>query len=103
MSGFQSKRLMRQDRLGNGLTIDGLTMEQVKLLDRMWQFEELEDLEAWASTLEPAQQRQVESLVKMVILAHFDQVLRNMETNLEASTDDPYPEANAYLKKFRLQ
>jgi len=34
-----------------------------------------------------------------VMLAHFDQVLRNIEGHLE----DPYAEANAYLKKFRLQ
>ena len=99
MSGFQSKRVMRQDRLGHGLTIDGLTMEQVKLLDRMWQFGDLEDLEAWAASLEPDLQREVENLVKMVMLAHFDQVL----TNIEASIDEPYAEANAYLKKFRLQ
>ena len=99
MSGFQSKRLMREDRLGHGLTIDGLTMEQVKLLDRMWQFEDIEDLEAWAASLEPDLQREVQSLVKMVMLAHFDQVL----SNIESSIDDPYAEANAYLKKFRLQ
>ena len=96
MSGFQSKRLMREDRLGHGLTIDGLTMEQVKLLDRMWQFQDIEDLEAWAASLEPDLQLEVQSLVKMVMLAHFDQVL----SNIEASIDDPYAEANAYLKKF---
>ena len=99
MSGFQSKRLMREDRLGHGLTIDGLTMEQVKLLDRMWQFQDIEDLEAWAASLEPDLQLEVQSLVKMVMLAHFDQVL----SNIESSIDDPYAEANAYLKKFRLQ
>jgi len=98
MSGFQSKRLMRQDRLGHGLTIDGLTMEQVKLLDRMWQFQDIEDLEAWAASLDPDLQLEVQNLVKMVMLAHFDQVL----TNIEASIDEPYAEANAYLKKFRL-
>lgn len=98
MSGFQSKRLMREDRLGHGLTIDGLTMEQVKLLDRMWQFQDIEDLEAWAASLHPDLQLEVQNLVKMVMLAHFDQVL----TNIEASIDEPYAEANAYLKKFRL-
>lgn len=98
MSGFRSKRLMRQDRLGHGLTIDGLTMEQVKLLDRMWQFDDIEDLEAWAASLEPDLQREVQSLVKMVMLAHFDQVLSNIEQHLE----DPYAESNEYLKRFRL-
>jgi hypothetical protein len=98
MSGFQSKRLMRQDRLGNGLTIDGLTIEQVKLLDRMWQFEELEELEAWAATLRPGQQRMVDDLIKMVLLSHLDQILENEGQH----RPDPYPEANAYLKKFRL-
>lgn len=99
MSGFQSKRLMREDRLANGLTIDGLTVEQVKLLDRMWQFDDIEDLIAWAHSLEPDLQREVENLTKLVMLTHFDQVLRN----IEASIDEPYAEANAYLKKFRLQ
>ena len=103
MSGFQSKRLMRQDRLGHGLTIDGLTRHQVQLLDRMWQFNDMEDLEAWAASLDKVDQVQVENLVKMVMLAHFDQVLNNLEANIAADNEDPYLEANEYLKKFKLQ
>lgn len=99
MPGFQSKRLMGNDRFAGGVTIDGLTVEQVKLLDIMWQFEELEDLERWAATLRPGQQRQVEDLVKMVLLAVLDKEMLAAE---EASPN-PYPDASAYLKKFRLQ
>ena len=99
MSGFQSKKLMGQSRVGEGVTIDGLTVEQVKLLDKMWQFEYLEDLEAWAATLRPGQQRMVQDLVKLVLLSVLDKEM--ME---EAKTrPDPYPDANNYLKKFRLQ
>lgn len=103
MSGFQSKRLMNQNRLGHGLTIDGLTRHQVQLLDRMWQFNDIEDLEAWATGLSPQDQQEVETLLKMVLLAHFDQVLRNLEDNIASSEEDPYADANAYLNKFRLQ
>jgi hypothetical protein len=100
MSGFQSKRLMGHSRVGeDGLTIDGLTKEQVLLLDKMWQFEHLEDLEAWASTLRPGQQRMVQDLVKLVLLSVLDKEMM-AEEKVRAN---PYPDANAYLKKFRLQ
>jgi hypothetical protein len=81
-----------------GLTINGLTKEQVILLDKMWQFEELEELEEWAQTLRPGQQRMVQDLVKLVLLSALD---REMEA-LEVTKPNPYPDANDYLKKFRL-
>lgn len=98
MSGYQSKRMSSRDR-ESGITIDGLTREQVQLLDQMWKFEHLEQLEAWAATLLPYQQQQVEDLMRMVLISHLDQVLEAVETQQAR----PYAEANAVLKKFRLQ
>lgn len=92
MSGYQSKRLMAANRVP-GLTIDGLTREDCILLDKMWGFVELEELEAWQATLRPALQRRVDDLIKMVLLAHLDKEMESVER---------FPEANDYLRKFRL-
>ena len=92
MSGFQSKRQMAASRVP-GLTVDGLTREDCQLLDRMWSFAELEDLEAWQATLRPALQRRVDDLIRMVLLAHLDKEMESVEE---------FPEANDYLRKFRL-
>jgi len=92
MSGYQSKKIMAQTR-GTGIEITGLTREDCLLLDRMYGFVELEDLEAWQATLRPALQRRVEDLIKMVLLAHLDKEMESVER---------FPEANDYLRKFRL-
>lgn len=75
----------------NPLTIHGLTAEQVELLEILWQFEELEDVEAWKEELDPATQHQVELLIRMVILAMTDDIM----------TEDT-SQACEYLQKFRL-
>jgi len=92
MSGFDSKRRMANSR-NPVIEINGLTREDCLLLDRMWSFAELEELEAWQATLRPALQRRVEDLIKMVLLAHLDQELESVQR---------FPEANDYLRKFRL-
>jgi hypothetical protein len=92
MTGFNSKRLMANSR-NTGIEITGLTREDCLLLDRMYGFDELEDLESWQATLRPALQRRVDDLIKMVLLAHLDKEMESVET---------FPEANDYLRKFRL-
>jgi hypothetical protein len=92
MSGFDSKRRMSNSR-SPGIEINGLTRSDCQLLDQMWSFHELEDLEAWQATLRPALQRRVDDLIKMILLAQLDQELESVEK---------FPEANEYLRKFRL-
>lgn len=92
MSGFQSKRLLAQSR-GSGIEINGLTKEDCLMLDRMFGFDELEDLEAWQATLRPALQRRVDDLIRMVLLAHLDKEMESVQE---------FPEANDILRKFRL-
>jgi hypothetical protein len=93
MSGFNSKRLMAKSRDGGGIEINGLTRTDCLLLDMIWSFAELEELEAWQATLRPAIQRRVDDLIKMVLLAHLDQEMESVKR---------FPEANDYLRKFRL-
>jgi hypothetical protein len=92
MSGFRSKKLMAATKVA-GLTVDGLTFEDCQLLDRMWGFTDLEELESWQATLRPALQRRVDDLIRMVLLAHLDKELESVEK---------FPEANDFLRKFRL-
>ena len=92
MSGFDSKRRMSNSR-NPSIEINGLTRSDCLLLDQMWSFDELEELEAWRATLRPALQRRVDDLIKMVLLAQLDKELESVER---------FPEANAYLRKFRL-
>ena len=92
MSGFDSKRRMANSR-NPVIEINGLTREDCLLLDRMYGFDELEDLESWQATLRPALQRRVEDLIKMVLLAHLDKEMESVEK---------FPEANDLLRKFRL-
>lgn len=73
------------------ISIHGLTSYQVDLLNLMWQFEELEDIESWKETLDSETQHQVDLLMRMVVLAATDNLLVNDTT-----------EARQYLQKFRL-
>jgi len=75
----------------NPISIHGLTSHQVDLLNLMWQFEELEDIEAWKETLDSITQHQVELLMRMVVLAATDELV------VEDMSD-----AREYLQKFRL-
>ena len=73
------------------ISIQGLTAYQVDLLNMMWQFEELEDIEAWKDTLDSETQHQVDLLMRLVILSATDNIM------VEDTTA-----AQQYLKKFRL-
>lgn len=75
----------------NPIQISGLTTYQVELLDMMWQFEELEDIEAWKELLDSETQQQVDLLMRMVILAMTDDLM------VEDTT-----QAQEYLSRFRL-
>lgn len=75
----------------NPLTISGLTVYQVELLDALWQMNELEEVEQWQQTLTEEDQHQVDLLIRMVCLAATDDILVE-DTTL----------AQDYLQKFRL-
>ena len=74
------------------MRIDGLTERQVELLDTMWAIEEFTELEEWKSTLDKAEQREVDNLQRLVVLETFEELL----------ADSKYPEANKVIDQFRL-
>lgn len=74
------------------MRIEGLTERQVELLDTMWEIEEFDELEAWKSTLDKAEQREVDNLQRLVVLETFEELLEQSK----------YPDANRVIDQFRL-
>jgi hypothetical protein len=72
------------------ITIDGLTKEQVKLLDIMWSIYDIEVYDEWKSALSEELQNTVDVLEKLALY----------ET-LEGELQD-FTQANQVLKKFAL-
>ena len=71
--------------------IDNLTEEQVEMLDIMWSFEMLDELEEWQSTLSVRRRRMSEQLMSLVLIESLDQVLAEQKE---------FPEVKALLSKF---
>lgn len=75
------------------MTIDGLTKEQVDLLDKMWSIESLDDFEVWLRSLPQSKVLQVMTLRELMILADIDEDVSNMNS---------YSEAEQMLKKIGI-
>ena len=73
------------------IRIDNLTEEQVEMLDTMWSFEMLDELEEWQSTLSSRERRMSEQLMSLVLIESLDQALAQQKE---------FPEVKALLSKF---
>lgn len=67
------------------MKIDGLTPEQVALLDEMWACETLADFEEFLETLDPSEKLEALRLQKMILLAALDEDVAKMQQYPEAS------------------
>lgn len=75
------------------MTIDGLTAEQVKLLDAMWSLETADELASWMQTLSPSMTMQAMVLRDLLLLSGIDDDIELVDT---------YPEAEKMLKKIGI-
>lgn len=75
-------------------SIEGLTHEQVEMLDYMWTLKTIDEYEEWYALLDGPDQQMAELLQRMVFFAAADEVV-------EALPD--YKDAKQVLKKFALQ
>lgn len=71
--------------------IDGLTVEQVQLLDKMWTLDTTQELVSWIKTLNDRQIHQVKVLRDLLVLSLIDD---------EVEEKDYYPEAARMLAKL---
>jgi hypothetical protein len=67
------------------ITIDGLTLKQVSMLDHMWAINSHEDLLEWQQSLSYEDRQMSETLLDLVILAEIDDMLSNKETHVDAA------------------
>lgn len=72
------------------ITISGLTVEQVKLLDIMWGMKDIEVYDTWRNSLSERMQNLVCSLEELVMIETLEQELHSVAA------------AKALLKKFAL-
>lgn len=75
------------------MQIEKLTERQVELLETIWEIDEFEAVERFIETLSAEEQRECRSLIRLVILEGFDEMML-------AQTE--FPEAKQVLDKFRL-
>lgn len=72
-------------------TLEGLTTEQVELLDKMWDIDTIDELKSFINTHTPEVQREILVLQEMLSLAYTDDLVDNM---------DVYPHAEEIIKNI---
>lgn len=75
------------------ITIDGLTKQQVKLLDIMWELNCASAYENWKSGLSESTMNTVDTLEQLVYLATIDAETENLQE---------FNEARGIINKFAL-
>ena len=66
------------------ITIDGLTLHQVDMLNHMWAIDSYQDLLEWQQSLSYEERQMSETLVDLVTLAEIDELLLAKETYIDA-------------------
>jgi hypothetical protein len=66
------------------ITIDGLTLHQVDMLNHMWAIDSYADLLEWQQSLSYEERQMSETLVDLVTLAEIDELLLAKETYIDA-------------------
>ena len=60
------------------ITIDGLTKEQVRMLDEMWELDSMEEMAEWMENVPESKRPIAELLQEMLILASIDDDLEEL-------------------------
>lgn len=75
------------------LTINGLTYEQVEMLDMMWSLDTEEDFLEWYGSLSSKDMHQCDLLQRLILMESFDTVMEQ---------ENDYSDAKRVLSKYRL-
>jgi hypothetical protein len=78
----------------NMLNINGLTQEQVEMLDIIWSFDTKEEYESWFELLDDDEASMCFGLMELLTLAIIDEAL-------ESKKVDPYKEANQVINQIK--
>lgn len=55
------------------ISINGLTVRQRKMCDKIWTIDSEEEIDSWLQTLTPGRRREAQVLIEMITLAVLDQ------------------------------
>lgn len=77
------------------MEIRNLTLEQVKMLDKLWSMDSLEEVESFKKELPLFRRQQVDTLMELVRLQSLDDMIDDYDTGGE------YDHADALLKKIQ--
>jgi hypothetical protein len=75
------------------MRIEGLTAEQVKILDELWACETMEDLERYVANKSDKQLQEIITLREMIMLSHIDEQVEMM---------GEYPDVEFMIKNLKL-
>ena len=75
------------------INIDGLTQEQVEMLDHMWSLDTMEEYMQWYDLLDEPDQRLADTLQRLIILETLDESM---------AKEKLFPDARNALKKYML-
>jgi hypothetical protein len=75
------------------LTINGLTLEQVEMLDMMWSHDTEEEFLGWYESLSSKEMHQCDLLQRLILMESLDTAMEQ---------ENNYSEAKSALAKFRL-
>jgi len=75
------------------MRIEGLTSEQVKILDELWACETMEDLERYVANKSDSQLQEIITLREMIMLSHIDEQVEMM---------GEYPDVEFMIKNLKL-
>jgi len=73
--------------------LDGLTEEQVEMLDHMWSLDTMEDYMTWYDLLDRQDQMMADTLQRLILLEALDDSMAKTKI---------FPDAKMQLKKFML-
>jgi hypothetical protein len=73
--------------------LDGLTEEQVEMLDHMWSLDTMEDYMMWYDLLDEKDQRLADTLQRLILLEALDDAMAKTKI---------FPDAKTQLKQFML-
>jgi hypothetical protein len=75
------------------MRIEGLTAEQVKILDELWACETMEDLERYVANKSDKQLQEIITLREMIMLSHIDEQVEMM---------GEYPDVEFMIRNLKL-
>jgi hypothetical protein len=73
--------------------LEGLTEEQVEMLDHMWSLDTMEDYMMWYDLLDEKDQRLADTLQRLILLETLDESMAKTKI---------FPDAKIQLKQFML-